>query len=70
MGRYVINGEVVDLAEERPVAADVKRATGNPGDDWVMVTMPDGRVKRLPDREPLPTGVTDVTVVPRYEYGR
>lgn len=69
MGQYVINGEVVDLREERPVAGDLKRATGNPDDDWVMVTMPDGQVKRLPDQDPLPAGVTDVTIVPRYEYG-
>ncbi|MBC3841386.1 hypothetical protein GXW82_17010 [Streptacidiphilus sp. 4-A2] len=69
MGRYMINGEVVDVREDRPLAADLKQAAGINGDDWVMVTMPNGQVLRLPDQDPMPSGVTDVTIVPRYQYG-
>ncbi|GAA2133172.1 hypothetical protein GCM10009760_09060 [Kitasatospora kazusensis] len=69
MGRYVINGEVVDVREDRPIGAHLKEAAGINGDDWVMVTMPNGQILRLPDQDPLPSEVTDVTIVPRYQYG-
>lgn len=69
MGQYVVNGEVVDLRQDHPTAADLKRATDSPDGDWVMATMPDGKIQKLNDTEPLPAGVTDMSIVPRYQYG-
>jgi hypothetical protein len=53
MGQYVINGDVVDLLEEKPTAADLKRETGCPPEDWVMVTVPGGEVQKLSDTQLL-----------------
>ncbi|MFJ4677967.1 MULTISPECIES: hypothetical protein [unclassified Kitasatospora] len=69
MGRYVINGEVVDVRADDPTAEQLKRAAGIATDDWVMAAMPNGRIERVADADRLPNGVTDVTIVPRYEYG-
>src|SRR5436190_10458354 len=69
MGRYVINGEVVDLREDAPTAADVKRAAGSPQGDWVMATMPGGQVVKLNDTDPLPSEADDLSIVPAFQYG-
>ncbi|GAB2723818.1 hypothetical protein [Kitasatospora kifunensis] len=65
----MINGEVVDVREDRPTGGHLKLAAGIREDDWVMATLPNGEIKRVADQDPLPNGVTDVTIVPRYEYG-
>jgi hypothetical protein len=69
MGKYVINGEVVDLREDAPTAADVKRATGSPQADWVMATMPGGQVVKLNDTDRLPAEAEDLSIVPAFQYG-
>ncbi len=69
MGQYVINGQVVDIREDRPTAADVKHATGTPGADWVMATMPGGQVQKLNDADLIPANVQDLSIVPAFEYG-
>jgi hypothetical protein len=70
MGQYVINGKVVDLREDLPTAADVKRAVHGPSTDWVMATKPGGEIVRVPDTEVLPAGVQELAIVPPYQYGR
>ena len=42
MGNYIVNGEIVDVREERPTAADLKRYSKSVLSDWVMASMPDG----------------------------
>lgn len=69
MGKYVINGEVVDLREEAPTAADVKRVVGSPSDDWVMANMPGGQVVKLNDTDLLPSEADDLSIVPAFRYG-
>lgn len=69
MGQYVVNGEVVDLREARPTAADLKRATASPAEDWVMATMPGGQVQKVQDVEVLPAGAEDLSIVPAFRYG-
>jgi hypothetical protein len=64
MGQYVVNGEVVDLRQDHPTAANLKQATHSPAGDWVMATLPDGKIQKLDDGEALPAGVTDVSIVP------
>jgi hypothetical protein len=68
MGQYVINGDVVDLQEEKPTAADLKRETGCPPEDWVMATMPGGEVQKLSDTQLLPKEA-DFSIVPPFTYG-
>jgi hypothetical protein len=68
LGQYVINGEVLDLREEAPTAADLKREAGSRMTDWVMATMPSGQVVKLNDTDLLPSD--DLSIVPAFEYGR
>lgn len=70
MGTYVINGEPVDLREDVPTAAAVKRAVGSPAGDWVMATMPGGQVVKLNDADAVPSHAEDLSVVPAFQYGR
>jgi hypothetical protein len=69
MGTYVINGEPVDLREDPPTAAAVKRAVGSPAGDWVMATMPGGQVVKLNDMDVVPSQAEDLSVVPAFQYG-
>jgi hypothetical protein len=70
MGQYVVNGEVVDLREDRPTAASLKLAAGSPAQDWVMATMPGGQVQKLNDNERLPAEAEELSIVPAFTYGR
>jgi hypothetical protein len=69
MGEYVVNGEVIDLRQDRPTAADLKRAAGSPASDWVMATMVGGQVQKLQDTEALPAAAEDLSIVPAFQYG-
>jgi len=69
MGRYVVNGEVVDLRQDRPTAADLKHQAGSPAGDWVMATMPGGQVHKLADADILPAAAEDLSIVPAFQYG-
>jgi hypothetical protein len=68
MGQYVVNGEIIDLREDPPTAADLKRAAGSPPGDWVMATMADGQIVKLHDTELLPDA-EDLSIVPAFQYG-
>jgi hypothetical protein len=70
MGQYMVNGEVIDLREDAPTAADLKRAAGSPDGDWVMATMPGGQIVKLHDTERLPATAEDLSIVPAFQYGR
>lgn len=70
MGNYVVNGEVIEVAQEIPTASDIKAAIGAPGKDIVMVTRQNGTVERVPDHAPVPKDTQDIGVVPQFEYGR
>jgi hypothetical protein len=70
MGTYLINGEVVDLRQDVPTAADAKRAAGSSANDWVMATMPGGQVVKLNDTDVLPAQAEDLSIVPAFQYGR
>ena len=69
MGQYVVNGEVIDLRQDQPTAADLKRGAGSPQADWVMATMPGGQVRKLQDADVLPAGAEDLSIVPAFQYG-
>jgi hypothetical protein len=70
MGTYLINGEVVDIRQDVPTAADAKRAVGSSANDWVMATMPGGQVVKLNDTDALPAQAEDLSIVPAFQYGR
>jgi hypothetical protein len=70
MGQYMVNGEVVDLREDPPTAAALKRAAGSPTGDWVMATMSGGRIVKLHDTERIPVQYEDLSIVPAFQYGR
>ena len=44
MGNYLVNGEVIDVREGRPTAADLKRHSKSVLSDWVMASMPNGQI--------------------------
>jgi hypothetical protein len=69
MGTYLVNGELIDLREERPTAADLKRHTRSVLSDWVMASMPDGQIVKLDDHKPLPPDALDYSVVTPFTYG-
>jgi hypothetical protein len=69
MGQYVINGVVVDIRQEPPTAADLKRAAGSQSGDWVMATMPGGQVVKLNDTDLVPSAAEDLSIVPAFQYG-
>ncbi len=54
MGKYVVNGEVIDIQEDRPTALDLKKNAGSVATDWVMAKLPSGEILKLDDREVLP----------------
>jgi len=69
MGNYIVNGEVVDVREERPTAADLKRHSKSVLSDWVMASMPDGQIVKIEDNKPLPPNAVDYSVVTPFTYG-
>jgi hypothetical protein len=69
MGNYIVNGEVVDVREERPTAADLKRRSKSVLSDWVMASMPDGQIVKIEDNRPLPANAVDYSVVTPFTYG-
>jgi hypothetical protein len=69
MGNYIVNGEVVDVREERPTAADLKRYSKSVLSDWVMASMPDGQIVKIEDNRPLPANAVDYSVVTPFTYG-
>jgi hypothetical protein len=69
MGNYIVNGEVVDVREDRPTAADLKRHSKSVLSDWVMASMPDGQIVKLEDHKPLPAQAVDYSVVTPFTYG-
>jgi hypothetical protein len=69
VGRYVVNGEVIDLSQDRPTAIDLKRAAGSPSGDWVMATLSGGQVHQLKDHDILPAEAEQLSIVPAFTYG-
>jgi hypothetical protein len=69
MGNYLVNGEVIDVREERPTAADLKRHANSVLSDWVMASMPNGQIVKLEDHKPLPVEAVDYSVVTPFTYG-
>ncbi|HKR47963.1 MAG TPA: hypothetical protein VJT72_00015 [Pseudonocardiaceae bacterium] len=69
MGNYIVNGEVIDVREELPTAADLKRHTRSVLSDWVMASMPNGQIVKLEDHRPLPADAVDYSVVTPFTYG-
>jgi hypothetical protein len=69
MGNYIVNGEVVEVREERPTAADLKRHSKSVLSDWVMASMPDGQIVKIEDHKPLPANAVDYSVVTPFTYG-
>jgi hypothetical protein len=69
VGSYVVNGEVVDVREERPTAHDLKLHVGKPLSDWVMAQMPDGQVVKLNDSDILPSNADHFAIVVAHSYG-
>lgn len=70
MGEYIVNGEVIDVREDRPTAADLKREAKGARTDWVMAGMPGGQIVKLDDNEELPSNATDYSVVAPFTYGQ
>lgn len=69
MGKYVVNGEVVDIQEDRPTALDLKNNAGSVLTDWVMAKLPSGEVVKLEDHEALPSDATDYRIHAPFIYG-
>ncbi|MCP3797972.1 hypothetical protein NLX83_01745 [Allokutzneria sp. A3M-2-11 16] len=70
MGKYVVNGEVVEVKKDQPTALDLKEGIGSVRSDWVMASLPNGEVLRLNDDEALPSEATDFSIVTPFIYGR
>lgn len=70
MGEYIVNGEVIDIRESAPTAADLKRHSNSPAGDWVMANRSNGKTIQLHDQEPLPVDVIDYSIVTPFTYGR
>ncbi|MFJ4539375.1 E2/UBC family protein [Streptomyces tibetensis] len=69
MGKYIVNGQVVDIPGN-PTARTLKnRVEGARPDDWVVATKPDGEIVPIRDDDNLPTNARDYTIVPPFEYG-
>jgi hypothetical protein len=69
MGNFIVNGEVVDVRETQPTAADLKRHSKSVLSDWVMASMPNGQIVKLEDHKPLPANAVDFSVVTPFTYG-
>lgn len=69
MGNYMVNGEIIDVREEQPTAADLKRHSKSVLSDWVMASMPNGKIVKLEDHKPLPASAVDYSVVTPFTYG-
>ena len=69
MGHYIVNGEVIDVRDERPTARDLKRHGNSVSTDWVMATMANGEVVKLEDHDPLPANAVNYATIVPYEYG-
>ncbi|MGH3963759.1 MAG: hypothetical protein ACRDRY_10965 [Pseudonocardiaceae bacterium] len=70
MGNYLVNGEIIDMREGQPTAADLKRHSKSVLSDWVMASMPNGQIVKLEDHKPLPADAVDYSVVTPFTYGR
>lgn len=69
MGKYVVNGEIVDIREDHPTALDLKNSAGSERTDWVMAKLPSGEVVKLDDHEALPSDATDYRIHTPFTYG-
>ncbi len=69
MGNYLVNGEVIEVREGQPTAADLKRHSKSVLSDWVMASMPNGQIVKLEDHKPLPADAVDYSVVTPFTYG-
>ncbi|PKW15052.1 hypothetical protein A8926_2730 [Saccharopolyspora spinosa] len=69
LGRYIVNGEVIDVREDQPTAKQLKAQTQSVPGDWVMANMPGGEVVKLDDRDPLPANAVDYSIVTPFTYG-
>ena len=69
MGNYMVNGEIIDVREEQPTAADLKRHSKSVLSDWVMASMPNGKIVKLENDKPLPANAVDYSVVTPFTYG-
>lgn len=69
MGEYVVNGEVIDVREDRPTAAHLKQYANSVPTDWVMASMPGGEIVKLEDRQVLPANAIDYSIVTPFTYG-
>lgn len=70
MGNYLVNGQIIDVREGQPTAADLKRHSQSVLSDWVMASMSDGQIVKLEDHKPLPADAVDYSVVTPFTYGR
>jgi hypothetical protein len=70
MGEYIVNGEVIDVREDRPTATHLKRHANSVSSDWVMATLPGGEIVKVEDHELLPTNALDYSIVTPFTYGQ
>ncbi|MGH7928984.1 MAG: hypothetical protein ACREQV_14440 [Candidatus Binatia bacterium] len=69
MGEYIVNGDIIDVREDRPTAAHLKQYANSVPTDWVMASMPGGEIVKLEDHQALPANVVDYSVVTPFTYG-
>lgn len=69
MGEYIVNGEVVDVRSNKPTALDLKLANQSVETDWVMASMPGGKVQKLDDTDYLPGEANEYAVITPHRYG-
>jgi Prokaryotic E2 family E len=69
MGKYIVNGQVVEIPGN-PSGRDLKnRIEGAHPNDWIMATKPNGEIVPVQDDDNLPANVQDYMIVPQFEYG-
>jgi hypothetical protein len=69
MGEYMVNGQVVQMKEDKPTATHLKAQVNADAGDWVMANKSNGEVVQVSDHELLPKDADSFSVTPSFHYG-
>jgi hypothetical protein len=70
MGDYMVNGQVVQMKEDKPTATHLKHQVNADSGDWVMANKANGDVVQVADHELLPKDAESFSVTPSFHYGQ
>jgi hypothetical protein len=66
--RLIVNGEVLDVVQDKITASQLKQQLQTEQNTWVVIRNAYG-LKHLNDHEAIPTDTQNISIVPAYEYG-